>query len=128
MGHYKSFLCLTYQLESTKCEIKPVAILAKDLGTSLAAYRLSRNLRQDDIATQAGVSRGVIVRLEAGQGGTLDSLIRILKAMGLEERLSALVPDATLRPLDPGNRTDLRQRARLASDVDDNDEPWTWSE
>ncbi|WP_106753533.1 helix-turn-helix domain-containing protein [Pannonibacter carbonis] len=106
---------------------RPVAVLTKDLGASLASHRLSRNLRQDDVAAQAGVSRGVVARLEAGEGGTIDSLIRVLKALGLEDRISVLVPVATLSPLDPRGRGDQRQRARPASGAEE-DEPWSWGE
>ena len=104
---------------------KPVAILIKDLGINLAAYRLSRNLRQDDVAVQAGVSRGVIARLETGKGGTLDSLIRVLRALGLEKRIFDVVPSAKLNPLDPRDQDNSRQRARPASRVK-YDEPWRW--
>lgn len=105
---------------------KPVAILAKDLGNSLAAYRLSRNIRQDDVASEAGVSRGVIARLEAGEGGTLDSLIRVLKAIGLEERIGTLVPEARPSPLDT-RVGEPRKRARPSLD-DEEAEPWSWGE
>lgn len=107
---------------------KPITVFAKDLGENLAAYRLSRNLRQDDVASQAGVSRGVVARLEAGEGGTVDSLIRVLKALGLGDRISALIPDARISPLDPRARGDLRQRARPAADDEDRNEPWSWGE
>ncbi len=107
---------------------QPVALLMKDLGARLAAYRLSRNLRQGDVASHAGVSRGVVARLEAGEGGTIDSLIRVLKAMGLEERLSTLVPDARLSPLDPRTDSDQRQRARPPTDDNNEKEPWSWAE
>ncbi len=106
---------------------KPITVLTKDLGSSIASYRLSRNLRQDDVATQAGVSRGVVARLEAGEGGTIDSLIRVLKALGLGDRLSALVPDTTISPLAQRGLGDQRQRARPAQSADGN-EPWTWGE
>lgn len=107
---------------------KPVTVLMKDLGEALAAYRLSRNLRQDDVAAQAGISRNVVVRLEKGDGGTVDSLVRVLKALGLEDRISGLVPDARVSPLDPRASGDVRQRARPAADDDDGDEPWSWGE
>ena len=107
---------------------KPSAILAKELGARFAAYRLSRNMRQGDVAAQAGVSRGVVARLEAGEGGTIDSLVRVLKAMGLEDRIATLVPDARLSPLDPRSVKGPRQRARPFLGVSEDVEPWTWDE
>jgi hypothetical protein len=47
--------------------------------------------------------------------------------LGLEDRISVLVPVATLSPLDPRARGDLRQRARPGSGTDE-DEPWSWGE
>lgn len=107
---------------------KPIHILVSDLGASIAAFRLSRNLRQSDIARKAGISRGAVSRLENGDGGTIDSLIRILRALDLDDRLSALVPDATVSPLDPGAADEARQRARPTPKEDQSDAPWTWAE
>jgi transcriptional regulator with XRE-family HTH domain len=106
---------------------KPVHILIKDLGESIAAYRLTRNLRQADIARMAGISRGAVSRLENGEGGTIDSLVRILRALNLDDRLTTLVPDTTINPLDPAATDEPRQRARPAQE-DQTDTPWTWGE
>ena len=105
---------------------KPVVILAKEFGERLAGFRLSRNLRQSDVASEAGVSRGALVRLEAGEGGTVDSLIRVLKALNLDDRINILVPDATISPLDP--RSELRQRARPVTKDNKKNTPWRWGD
>jgi hypothetical protein len=47
--------------------------------------------------------------------------------MGLEDRISVLVPVAKLSPLDPRGHGDQRQRARPATGVEE-DEPWSWGE
>ncbi|WP_417261768.1 helix-turn-helix domain-containing protein [Celeribacter sp.] len=107
---------------------KPIGILAKDLGERLARFRLSRNLRQVDLAEQSGISRGAIVRIEAGEGGTIDSLLRILQALGLEDRVEMLLPDARLSPLDPRSEIGPRQRARTPSADEPAAEPWNWGE
>jgi transcriptional regulator with XRE-family HTH domain len=107
---------------------KPVSLLVEELGQRLAAYRLSRNLRQDDIAERAGVSRGVLVRLEKGAGGTIDSLVRVMKALGIEERLGLLAPDARLNPLDPKSVSGRRQRARPRDEEESDAAPWTWGD
>lgn len=112
-----------YEMES-----KPVAMLMQGLGQRLAAYRLSRNLRQDDVAEEAGVSRGVIVRLETGTGGTLESLLRVLKALGITDRIDMLFPDARVSPLDPRREAGQRQRARPQTDEMPEATPWTWGE
>ena len=107
---------------------KSISALKRELGESLAAYRLSRNLRQEDVAVEAGVSPGVVVRIEAGKGGTVDSLARIVKALGWEDRLAALVPDAAVSPLDPRSAKSSRKRARKPAGKGKSGEPWTWGE
>ncbi|WP_408637139.1 helix-turn-helix domain-containing protein [Pseudosulfitobacter koreensis] len=107
---------------------KPVDILAKDLGERLARFRLSRNLRQVDLAEQSGISRGAIARIEAGEGGTVDSLLRIMQALGLEDRVEMLLPDASLSPLDPRSEVGPRQRARATSADQPSAKPWNWGE
>ena len=105
---------------------KPIAVLTQDLGERMSRYRLSRNLRQQDIAKLSGISRGVIARIEAGKGGTIDSLMRIMTALDLQDRIEMLLPDTALSPLDqrPGNN--LRQRARRDNPQKTAEEPWSW--
>lgn len=80
------------------------------LGGQVEAYRLSRNITQADLAKAAGISRTTLSRLELTGSGTLETMLRVLRALGVEDRLFLLVPDAKLSPLDPlGGQ---RQRAR----------------
>ena len=102
-------------------------VLTKALGQKIEAFRLSQNLRQDDIASATGLSRSTIVRVESGNGGTIDSLVRILKALGIESRLDSLVPDARISPLEKRREPQLRQRAR-PSNPSKQTEPWTWND
>jgi len=106
----------------------PVAFRIEDLGQRIAKYRLSRNLRQNDVAATAGVSRGVLTRLESGKGGTIDSLVRVLKALDMDDRILNIVPDATMSPLDPRAAIGSRQRARKPNDENDEIGPRTWAE
>lgn len=109
---------------------KPVTLITRDLGERIAAYRLSLNLRQEDIAQSTGVSRSTVARLEAGGGGTLDTLVRVLKALGAEDRIEMLVPDARVRPLDP--RPDAGRRRRASGPAAEGDDRlsgrWTWDD
>lgn len=104
---------------------KPIAVLARDLGDRIAAFRLSRNIRQEDVAREAGISRGAVARIEAG-GGTIDTLLRVIKALGIEDRIEMLVPDARMSPLDPKSGVEPRLRARPSTDESPNNAPWSW--
>ena len=107
---------------------KPIRGQARDLGVRLADYRLSRNLRQSDLAERSGISRGVIARIESGQGGTIDSLLRIMQALGFEDRAEILFPDARLSPLDPRSKIGSRQRASSQRADEPVHKAWSWAD
>jgi len=66
----------------------------------LEATRLSRNINQTQLAEQAGVSRRTISRMENGQGVSLDTFLRVMRALDLQSSLSRLIPDPCVRPID----------------------------
>lgn len=91
----------------------PEAIEAR-LGRQLEQLRLSKNINQSALAAEAGVSRRTITRLENGEGISLDTLIRVMRALGVADRLASLLPDPATRPVERiqlGGRE--RQRARM---------------
>lgn len=96
------------------------------LGKKLEALRLKRNITQDHLAREAGVSRSTITRLsQDGKGISLDSFIRILKALHIENNLEMLLPDLDLSPLEElkKNTQPTRQRARARKKTQ---KKWTW--
>ncbi len=97
------------------------------IGRRLDALRRSRNLPQEQLAEQAGVSRGTLTRLANGDGISLDSLVRIMQAMGLGDHLATLLPDPSIRPVErarSGGRLRQRARRRPASPT----APWRWAD
>src|SRR3546814_4798720 len=66
-------------------DLRPLSVLLSDLGKQIEAYRISRNLKQAELAEMAGISRSTLARLEAGNGGTIDSLARIMRALERSE-------------------------------------------
>lgn len=107
---------------------RPLIALLADLGQQLEAYRISRNLKQAELAELAGIGRSTLVRMEAGKGGTIDSLARVMRALGLGERLLEIVPDAKVSPLDPRSETDKpRKRVRHAVRSSRGGK-WTWGD
>ena len=84
-----------------------------ELCRQLERIRLGRNVTQQQLADQAGVSRGTIIRMEKGAGCTLNTFIRVLSALRLDTQLDALLPAAAVNPIDRmRNRSRERQRAR----------------
>jgi len=91
----------------------------------LESVRLSRNMTQKQLAEEAGVSPRTIGRLEKGQGVSLDTFIRVMRALGIQYSLEALLPDPTVRPIERVGIT-ARERKR-ARPVHPSDEQLNWS-
>lgn len=92
----------------------------------LEQIRLSRNITQRDLAKEAGVSARTINRMARGEGISLNTFIRVLSALRIQQNLSALLPDPSVRPIE---RIELdgrqRQRARPKRRTP---AAWTWGD
>jgi putative transcriptional regulator len=94
----------------------------------LESIRLSRNITQAQLAEKAGVSSRTIGRLEKGQGVSVDTFIRIMMALGIQQNLEALLPDPTVRPIErAGIGGGERKRAR-PTQYSDKHPTWTWGD
>ncbi|MFN8888521.1 MAG: helix-turn-helix domain-containing protein, partial [Cyclobacteriaceae bacterium] len=51
------------------------------LGTFIRETRLRQNKTQEDVAIAAGIQRMTLVRIEKGSGGTMATLIRLLRCL-----------------------------------------------
>ncbi len=116
---------MTYKIEfsvATSDQIE--AALCK----RLESIRLSRNITQAQLAEEAGVSPRTIGRLEKGQGVSVDTFIRIMIALGIQQSLEALLPDPAVRPIERvGIGAGERKRARPTQTS--NERPtWSWGD
>lgn len=71
----------------------------RQLGSRLRDARISQGLTQRDLAAKAGVGKNSVARLEETGIGRTDTLLRILSALNILDRLDAVLPEATLSPL-----------------------------
>ena len=98
------------------------------LSERIEEIRLKRNITQSRLAREAGVSRSTITRLaQAGKGISLDSFIRILKALQLTNNLEALLPDPGLSPLEELEKGSQPSRQRARARKQDQ-KKWTWQD
>ena len=74
--------------------------------------RLNRNLGQRTIAEKAGVSEKALRNLESGRGSTVETLVRVLKALEYLEGIEMLAPEISVNPLDLLRKSKAPQRAR----------------
>lgn len=62
----------------------------RQTGEFVSTWRRLQGLTQAQVADRAGVSRGVVVRLEAGEPGTsLDTFFRVLGALHITDDVTA---------------------------------------
>lgn len=103
----------------------------EELGKRLARTRLERNLSQERLAIEAGVSKATIERLERGEPVKSTSLVRVLRSLGRLEALDQLLPEPLPSPIErirlQGRR---RQRARSPREGRGEKEkgPWRWGD
>jgi transcriptional regulator with XRE-family HTH domain len=116
MAYSIDFLSATSsEIESALCE-------------RLESIRLSRNLTQRQLAEEAGVSPRTIGRLAKGEGVSLDTFIRVLTALKIQQSLESLLPDPTVRPIERvGSTARERKRAHRVS-TDSDVSGWTWGD
>lgn len=59
-------------------------------GEHVGTWRRLQGLTQAQVAERAGVSRGAVVRVEAGQpGATMDTFLRVLGALHITDNVTA---------------------------------------
>lgn len=64
--------------------------ICEELGSRLRIRRMGLNLTQAEVAARAGVSKGTVSNIEKHGQGTLESLVRVLQAMGMTKELQPL--------------------------------------
>ena len=111
-------------------DLADLVILA-DLGERLAGLRLGRNLTQEQLAVEAGVSKRTVESMESGHGMQLATLLRVTRVLGVLDRFDALLPEPRLGPMEQlRGKTSVRRRAsgrRRASSGTDGGPGATWA-
>lgn len=90
-------------------DLSDSAILA-ELGGRIRRERLNQNRTQAELAASASVGLNVVKRLETGDGCTLTSLVRILRALGTLDRLDSFLPEPGVSPLELAQREGRKRK------------------
>ena len=116
MAYKMDFLSATSsEIEAALCE-------------RLESIRLSRNMTQRQLAKEAGVSPRTIGRLAKGEGVSLDTFIRVLTALKIQQSLESLLPDPTVRPIERIGAT-ARERRRAHPTAQGSEvSAWSWGD
>ena len=67
-------------------------------GERLKMARLKQNITQQALAEESGVSLSSVKKIEKGEIGSFDSLLRLLRTLGKLDVLMPLVEEEQLRP------------------------------
>lgn len=66
------------------------------IGENLTSWRKLRRLTRAEVADRAGIGVATVMRLERGEGSTLENLLRVARALGvLDELTRSLDPYST---------------------------------
>jgi len=106
------------------------AVLA-ELGQRLARTRLERNLSQQQLAHEAGISKATVERLEAGEPIKSTSLLRVLRSLGMLEALDRLIPEPQPSPVERlrlQGRQRHRARGKRHQNPSEDAGPWRWGD
>ena len=71
----------------------------RELGTRLKHQRASLNMDQKTLAYESGVPLRTLSRLENGHGVSFEAVIKIMRVLGLLDRLDLMVPEIGLSPV-----------------------------
>ena len=114
--------------QNTDFETASSEVIIDALCRRIDQIRLSRNISQAELAQKAGVSRSTMTRLADGRAISLDSFVRVMRALDLTEHLAALLPDPGVRPIDRLQFDGAgRQRAGRSQEKAPSGE-WTWGD
>jgi transcriptional regulator with XRE-family HTH domain len=82
------------------------------VGEQLRTSRQRMNMKQDELASRAGLSLPTISRLETGKGSSLATFIKVLQVLKEEAWLERLAPEVAISPIQMHRLGKPRQRVR----------------
>ncbi|HWJ84559.1 MAG TPA: helix-turn-helix transcriptional regulator [Cellulomonas sp.] len=67
----------------------PVRRAMVRIGSDLSSWRKLRALTAAEVGDRAGIGTNTVLRLEAGDGATLENVLRVARALGVLEQVTA---------------------------------------
>ncbi len=85
--------------------------MERDLGEQIRTERLRKNMTMKVLATEAGISEQTLRSLEEGSGSRVETLIRVVRALGKTSWLDSFKPRVSISPMQMLTGKQQRQRA-----------------
>lgn len=94
--------------------LAPATAILRTLGERVRAQRLAQGLPQYELAQMAGLSLGALRKLESTGQSSLETLIRVIQALGLVSELDDLLVlrRQSIAQMEKAEAIHQRQRAR----------------
>lgn len=88
--------------------------ILQELGQRLRLQRLAQALTQQELAGMAGVAPGTIKKLESNGTSSLETVVRVVQALGLTDELQALfvLPSQSIAQMEQAEQARQTQRVR----------------
>lgn len=103
--------------------------LTKRIGEKLKAIRLRRNITQQSLAEASAISLSSVKKIENGEIGSFDTLLRVLRTLGMLESISALFEEEQLSPseyYEMVNKAKKQTRRRAAGKLKSHKDESEW--
>lgn len=93
--------------------LAPFNEILQTLGQRIRAQRLAQGLTQNELAQMAGLSLGALRKLESTGQSSLETLIRVVQALGLVQELEDLfvLKRQSIAQMEQAEAAGRRQRA-----------------
>lgn len=88
-----------YEKSFIEWRSKSDAAISKQIGVFVKHHRMEQNKTQDQLATEAGISRSTLSLLERGETVTLATLIQVLRVLDQLGIIDAFVVQEKISPL-----------------------------
>lgn len=103
--------------------------IQKKIGEKLKAVRLKQNITQDSLAESSSISRSSVQKIEAGELGSFDTLLRVLRTLGMLDELHHLCEEEQMSPneyFDMVNSMKKNRRKRAVGNLKQHKEESEW--
>lgn len=99
-----------------------------NLGRRFASNRLAKNMTQAQLAEAAGIGEATVARLEKGSASSIDTVVRVMLALGLRSHLESLLPDPSIRPIERVRLQGRERRRARPKKIASNSVPFEWGD
>lgn len=101
--------------------------IMRELGQRIQDNRIAMNLTQAQMAERSGVALRTVVRIENGESVKVESVLNILRALGVLGNLNEMIQEQELKPtelIDIGKKRKRVTAARTAQEK----RTWVWGD